>query len=278
MDSIMTGYLIHQSDLTEIHNYMEVLRNLAQFTRSFKVGLDLVPAREYGSYRIPEIEKHLKKAADHLPIWSEVVSGITALHKELEAFMHSLIQSSESIKSSHEVTRPFIERNLTSLGELADAFEKRQETLQTLIRGIYTILPRITDFMNREIYRHAHQYNLVEKRPDQNTAMQNLTASYSFVENGPALSPQARLIGGYAYIQRSRRQYEEAYGAATHVSDHLTRICDLLASSILHTLKMRRNVPPSRPYVETRLMLVSLQEIQRLTQRFNSLTGNPAAQ
>ncbi|RMQ40108.1 hypothetical protein ALQ04_03632 [Pseudomonas cichorii] len=271
----MTGNLIQQSDLTGLDNHMRVLQKLPEFTRSFKVNLDLVPAREYGSYRIPEIAALLSKASDHLSLGSKVLPALTALHRELEAFLEDIIPSTESISGSQDVTRHFIEQSKSRLGMFMETFDDHQRTLQTLTRGIYTILPRVIDFLNGNIYRHAHQYDLMERNGEQNAAMQNLTASISFAETGPALSPQARLRSARSYVVIAQRQYAEALCAATNMDAYITRVCDVLGLSFAHTLRMRKTDNPSRPYLETRLMLVSLKEVQRFTRWFNSLTANP---
>ncbi|MBX8492376.1 hypothetical protein [Pseudomonas lijiangensis] len=272
----MTGNLIHKSDLTGLDNYIQVLRRLPDSTRSFKVNLDLVPASEYGSYRIPEIAKLLAKASQHLSIWLKILPAIADLHRELETFLEKIVQSIENIRSSKDVTQQFIEQSRNRLSIFLEEIDDHRETLQTLTNGIYTILPRLIDFMNSNIYRHAHQYNLIEKNDAQSAALQNLTASIPFNQKGPALSPQARLNGARSYVFLAQKQYAEAYCAAANMDSYITRVCDLLGISFAHTLLMRKTIPASRPYVETKLMLASLKEVRRFTQWYNSLTASPA--
>ncbi|MBI6856041.1 hypothetical protein AAIM60_25820 [Pseudomonas lijiangensis] len=273
---MMAGYLIYPSDLTELGNYMQVLRKLPEFTRSFKVNLDLVPVREYGAYRIPEIETLLAKAAEHFSIGSKTLSAINALHGELVMFIEDITQSAASVTNSKDVTLHFIERSQKGLSAFLDALDKHLETLKLMTQGIYTILPRIIDFLNSNIYRHAYTYNLIEKNPDQNSALQSLTSSFSFAENGPALSPIARLRGARNYVQITQRQYAESYGAIANMNAHVTRVSNLLAISLGRSLNMRRTNVASRPYMELQLMLVCLREIQRLSQWFNTPTDKPA--
>ncbi|MBX8486653.1 hypothetical protein [Pseudomonas cichorii] len=272
----MTGNLIHQSDLTGLDNYMQVLRRLPDSTRSFKVGLDLVPAREYATYRIPEIAELLTKANQHASLWSKILPAITALHRELETFLEKLIESIEKIRNSQDVTQQFIEQSRKRLSMFLDELDDHIKTLQSLTEGIYGLLPRIIDFMNSNIYRHANEYNLIVKNQELGAALQKLTASIPFNQRGPALSPEARLNGAQNYTRLVHRQYAEAYCAAANMNAYMARMSDLVGVAFSHTLRMRKNTPASRPYLEARLMQVSLKEIQRFTQSFNSLTGSSA--
>lgn len=272
----MAGNLIHQSDLTGLDNYMQVLRRLPEFTRSFKVNLDLVPVREYGAYRIPEIAELLAKASQHLSIWSKILPAINALHSELEAFLEKIMQSLENIRSSKDVSAQLVEQSRKRLGMFLEELDDHIETLQSLTKGIYTFLPRLIDFMNSNIYRHANEYNLIETSREQSVALQKLTASIPSNRKGPALSPEARLNGARNYVLITQRQYAEAYCAAANMNAYMTRMCDLLGIAFAHTLRMRKSDTPSRPYLEARLLLVSLKEIKRFTQWFNSLTARPA--
>ncbi|AHF65842.1 MULTISPECIES: hypothetical protein [Pseudomonas] len=271
----MAGNLIYQSDLTGLDNYMQVLRALPESTRSFKVGLDLVPVREYATYRIPEIAELLTKANQHASLWSKILPAITALHRELEAFLEKPIQFIEKIRNSQDVTQQFIEQSRKRLSMFLDELDDHIKTLQSLTEGVYAFLPRIIDFMNSNIYRHANEYNLIVKNKEQSIALQKLTASIPFNQRGPALSAEARLNGAQNYVRLVHRQYAEAYCAAVNMDTYMARMCDLLGIAFAHTLRMSKTDVPSRPYVEANLMLVTLKEIRRFTQWFNSLTGNP---
>ncbi|MFJ4144060.1 hypothetical protein [Pseudomonas sp. NPDC089734] len=270
----MAGQLIDQSDLTGLDNYLQVLHNLPAFTRAFKVNLDLVPAREYRTYKIPELEKWLSMASRDRSTWSDVLKALKTLHDELVTFIQDILQISAGIKNSQGVTRPFITRCQERLSAFVEAFDRQRGTLQSLTETISKILPRTLDFLNNNIYRHAHQYNLVAKNPGQNTAQQYLTASLSFASNGPALSPQARLNGARFYVQRIQNQYAEAYCSAANMNAYLSRMSQLLWEAFNQTLRMHKTPSSSRPWLETRLMLVSLQEALRLASWYN--TGRPA--
>ena len=261
----MPGYLISPKDLTSLDNHIRVLQKLPEFTRSFKVNLDAVPVREYGAYRIPEIAELLKQAQQHVSLWSQTLPAIKTFHKELLVFIEDIIQSSALIENSAGVTPDFVERTHNGLRSFTDTLDQHLKKLETLTQGIYKTLPRISDFLNNNIYRHAHTYNLIKKNPDQSIAIQNLTASLSFAETGPALSPQARLKGALYYLQTTRGQYAEAYCAASNINSHLSRVSDLLAFSFSQSIKMRIKRAASRPYLELRVMLVSLKEIQHLS-------------
>ena len=266
----MASYFFDSADLTGVRNHIRFLQSLPDFTRSLKVNLDLIPAREYGKLKIPEIESTLSQARVHVQSWSMLLPELSSFHDRLETFSSDILQRAVSaLDGSGEVSAlmEYASKKLESLIESLDEHEKR---LGVLIKGVYCVGPRIIDIINTNVYRHARLHRLVLPGPGTNSALQYLTYALSVPISAPRGSAAARLEGARRHALIAQGAYACAFDAATNLANHLARLWDIVWAALGHIVLVTL-LKNKKPDLELQLMLVKLNEMLRLAQQYKAL-------
>ncbi|MCJ2373811.1 hypothetical protein [Pseudomonas sp. RGM 3321] len=270
----MTELLVQQGDLKDLMTYLQVLQRLATLTRSFKVHLDQVPAPRHSSYPIPDIQRTLKIARSDLSGWLAFLPDIKAVQRSLDVSVKELLNAAASDTQGEALIAQLMGAAGDRLLSFENAFDHKQQTLETLKQGVCKVLPRVMDFMNTHFYSHARQHGLtLEKQPS--TVLAN-SLPLSFDEPGAVISPEERLLRAQGYAFRTQQWYVLAYTAAANLGAYLLRMWSLLWACLGHIVEVRRAEKPSRRRLESRLLIINLNEIQRLSRGFDAQQANAA--
>lgn len=266
----MGSYFFDSADLTGVRNHIRFLQSLPDFTRSLKVNLDLIAAHEYGKLKIPEIESTLSQAHVHAQSWSMLLPELYSLHDRLETFSNDVLQRAVTALDGSGEVSALMEYASKKQESLIESLEEHEKRLEVLIKGVYYVGPRIIDFINGNVYRHARLHKLVLPGTGTNSALQSLTYALSVPISAPRGSAAARLEGARRYSLIAQGAYACAFDAATNLAHHLARLWDIVWAALGHIVQVKR-LKNQKPDLELQLMLVKMNEILRLARQYKAL-------
>lgn len=265
----MTNELITYADVAGMNNYMLYLERFPERIESFKITLNLVPAKDYGKYIEPALDHVTRKAKQHKTLWSIQMEPLRQLHRDLEQFVADFFLLSAQLdaycSTLNRKTRmadvlrqsvtdePFtlsgklkvvpgstVRDVLTDVGEelgrYQAAFATQAATTALVRESSYSLIPRFIDFMSIKILEAARQ-----------------SASESDVTS--ARSKQ----------HWSRCQYVYALQASSNVQAYCRRLSVLLKTSLEEFNVMQGDSSVSISLLALRLTQVKVREVERLS-------------
>ncbi len=246
----MTVFLINEGDISGLNGYMRYLREFPEYVEAFKIVLELVPASEYGKYREPVLDPVVAKAAESATFWSANLTPLRDLHRELYQQMKdltefytaasrygagldridrkALITHDTHYRELAELSRPLKLANTRhvmdilsqcndSLLERAKTFQQYGSSTSTLHQNIYTIIPRIIDFMNSTLQAQSG-----------NAPLSGPLQRVSWILNSTPLLDPGELIRARGHITSTERNYANYTAAASNMSHYFYRLEQLL--------------------------------------------------
>lgn len=264
----MTGNFITQRDFIDLQKHIEFLRKLPAFIRSLKLNLDLIPARDYGTYRIVELEATFDRAIKQAADWSDLLPALNTFTDELTIASSDILERAQPLLTRADEIPELMARASNTLEALLIRLEAHQDTLGYLTKGIYQVLPRVYDFITANLYRHARQHGLMVIHPDMEVALQRLTSVLNTPVSPAIGSAEARLEGARRYALITQRAYADAYGAADNLGSYLGILGSIIESAFIRTLRVTR-LGYAQHTLELRLMLSRLNDVHRLSRNFN---------
>lgn len=265
----MTSELITYADIAGMNNYMLYLERFPERIESFKITLDLVPAKDYGKYIEPALDHVTRKAKEHETLWSIQMKPLRQLHQDLEQFIADFFLFSAQLEAYcltlNRKTRmvdvlrlsvtdePFnlsgklkvvpgstVKDVLTDvgaeLGRYHAAFATQAATKAIVRESSYSLIPRFIDFMSIKIVEAARRS----------------------VSESDVMSARSKQ-------HWSRRQYFYALQASSNVQAYCQRLSVLLKASLEECNVIQGDSSVSISLLALRITQVKVREVERLS-------------
>lgn len=238
---------------------------LAHFRKTLNIGF-LANWHQSQIFQTGALSSQLSTLAD---TWLNNPALLTRLHRDMELYAEEVLRSSER----------FLRLPRTPLIGLADyassgvrGFSKRindeQEAMIRLATGIYTLVPRLVDYMYNNVYRFAGRQNTLA---DVNAGKYDIYANSLltiFIAADPTGSRRAE---AFRIIDQYQQRYALSYAAASNMIGHCTRLKEIAVECAGHAEALKGMTKRSRINNRVHVLLVSVKEMQRMCLEANGL-------
>ncbi|HEX8592038.1 MAG TPA: hypothetical protein VF682_01965 [Pseudomonas sp.] len=223
-------------DFTALDDYTRFLQRLPgsldAFDQLLPMGVTTVLIKR--AYRIRE---RLDDAHAQRNTWQNYPASLHAVQNDLTETIDKLMQASQTLmnQSGSVNTSDLFELATTSIYRLTIKFKEHQTTLETLVKNIQSLIPRLLDSMDYTLYVYS-----------------DITGS---------TVPAAR-----TQITAFRSEYALSHLAASNLSGYFIRLTEMTAQCVYQAILLKDVNERSRLKFRIQLLFVTLREIQKLSE------------
>lgn len=255
------------SDIRQLHKFALFSKSHPVSISLFRSTLSLFVRTDTQQFELFEVRKLMAEASTQADSWSARVRSFSRLHSDIQQFTDEFVLRSEHLLSA--TSMPIDSSSLadfaaSKIGPLQKECNVQRQEMARLATGIYSVLPRLTDYLHSNVYLFAERQNMISSgRP---IKLGNRAQRISITIN-PAPNPILAYRFGQTlkFIDNYEREYALSYAAASNIVGHFTRVEELAADCMRKTLDLK-NAKRRLP-IESRIgtLLISLKELQRIS-------------
>lgn len=242
----MAIHYIEYRDAQYLGFHMDYLENLSSRIEGFKIGLDLVPAAEYGKSKEPALDHVVAKALAGSKLWSSTSQELRALHESTRSTLKTLLD--------HVNSRPdSLTTQLVALQAQSARFKTHHQECLKIVEVTVAVIPRFMDFMNTSISTYARVNNLVKggSKAGPDTFSQILT-------------PDEKMTFAIHKVKWNERSLCSAMLSAANMGIYCERISNLLEATHRQVSSLEVERSPRCLRTRAQLSISSAREALRL--------------
>lgn len=252
------------TDIAHLNEYATFASGLPASLTQFKKTINLGLLQNWFQSELFEVSALTSQSEMHAEAWRAYPATHKMLHRDFQQFTAEFVRHSEQLLNTQSASDSsgLIRFASTGTDKYLRAFNHHEETMIRLATCIYTVLPRLTDYLYSNLYAFAGWQNtLANINYDKGNAYYN-SVLLIFL---PADPKGARRREALNLIDRYQRTYALSYVAASNLIGHFTRVKEMMTACLQRAVELRHIKDRSHLNFNVRLLLTSLNEIQRLS-------------